>query len=40
MKIWFIATSEHLKFVYLAFTEPQKRHSFIVSVALSNKERG
>lgn len=34
---WSTATSGQLKFVHLAFTEPQSRHSFIVSTLFATK---
>jgi hypothetical protein len=36
-RIWSMAVSGHLKYVHVAFTEPHRRSSFIVSVSFSSK---
>lgn len=36
-RAWSLAISGHLKFCYFACTEPRKRYSAIVSVAMSNR---
>jgi len=36
-RVWLIASAGHLKFCHIAFTEPERRHAFIVSTSFSSK---
>ena len=36
-RVWLTATAGHLGFCHFAFTEPERRHAFIVSASFSNK---
>ena len=36
-RVWLIASAGHLKFCHIAFTEPERRHAFIVSTSFSSR---